>query len=204
MIPVPNPIPEPGSFDDRCRSRGNDWLRRNPGAPAERFPGYWREFQPQLAAGFSCLCGWSAMHIGHDGAVDHYHSRSGPNGRRLAYEWSNYRYISTTVNSSKQALDSEVLDPFEVREGWFAVRLPSFQLVRTDRVPAGLRAKADYTIERLNLDRGPKFIANRGHWYCQHQKYGLPLDRLREYAPLVAAAVERWTDSGRILPECEF
>lgn len=202
MIAVPNPIPEPSDFAKNCRTKGNAWLKANTTASSDKFPGYWREFQPELAEGFSCRCGWSAMHIGLDGAVDHYHSRSGPKGRRLAYEWSNYRYISTTVNSSKQALDSEVLDPFEVQDGWFEVRMPSFQLVRTDRVPSALRKKADYTIERLKLDQGTKFIANRIYWYREHRRKGLPLDRLREYAPLVADAIGRWVASGRLLPDC--
>lgn len=202
MIPVANPIPEPAGFDKNCRKKGREWLERNPDASSHRFPGYWRDFQPQLATGFVYRCGWSATHIGTDGAVDHYHSRSGPNGRQLAYEWLNFRYISTTVNSSKQALDAEVLDPFEVRAGWFEVRLPSFQLVRTDQVPANLRAKADFTIKRLKLVSGSKFIANRKYWYQQHRREGLPLDRLREYAPLVATAIDRWTASGRQLPEC--
>lgn len=202
MIPVSNPIKEPTGFDKHCRKKGKDWLKKNPTAPSTKFPGYWRDFQPQLAAGFTYRCGWSAMHIGTDGAVDHYHSRSGPKGRKLAYEWSNYRYISTTVNSSKQALDAEVLDPFDVQYGWFEVRLPSFQLVRTSRVPVRLRDKADYTINRLKLVNGSKFIANRKYWYQQHRLNGLPLENLHEYAPLVATAVERWVATGRRLPAC--
>jgi hypothetical protein len=202
MIPVANPIMEPPNFDRNCRKKGNEWLKKNPTAPSDKFPGHWREFQSELAAGFTYRCGWSAMHIGTDGAVDHYQSRSGPHGRNLAYEWSNYRYISTTVNSSKQALDSEVLDPFEIEDGWFEVRLPSFQLVRTDRVPAALRKKADYTIERLKLDNGTKFINNRREWYRDYRAEGLPMKHLKKYAPLVADAVERWRSTGRPLPDC--
>ncbi len=202
MIPVVNPISEPAGFDRNCRKKSWDWLRKNETAPSRKFPGYWREFQPDLATGFAYRCGWSGMHIGIDGAVDHFHSRSGLRGRELAYEWSNYRFISTTINSSKQALEAELLDPIEVQNGWFEVRLPSFQLIRTNKVPASLRAKADFTIERLKLINGSKFIANRRYWYQQHRREGLRLDRLREYAPLVAAAIERWTASGRVLPDC--
>jgi hypothetical protein len=202
MIPVANPIPEPDDFDQTCRKKGKEWLSKNPESPSHKFPGYWREFQDSLADGFTYRCGWSAMHIGTDGAVDHFHSRSGPRGRELAYEWSNYRYISTTINSSKQALDAEVLDPFEVQSGWFEVRLPSFQLIRTDQVPKALREKADYTIKRLKLVNGSKFIKNRKYWYQEYRRQGLPLDRLREYAPLVAEAIDRWVATGRPLPDC--
>lgn len=202
MIPVPNPIQEPKDFNKTCRKRGRKWLHEHPDAKPDQFPGYWRDFQPDLARAFQLRCGWTAMHIGTDGAVDHFQSRSGPNGRNLAYEWCNYRYISTTVNSSKQALDAEVLDPFEVESGWFEVLLPSFILVRTEKVPVDLRAKADFTISRLKLDTGEKFIANRREWYRDHVNEGLPISNLRKYAPLIAEAIEAWQNSGRQLPEC--
>lgn len=203
MIPVPNPIPEPAAFDARCRIPGNRWLAEHPTAKANQFPGHWQRFQLNLAQAFTYRCGWSAMYIGTDGAVDHFLSRENDRERTSVYEWSNYRYISTTVNSSKQALDQAVLDPFEVQHGWFEVRLPAFMLICTELVPATYREKADFTIQRLKLDVGSKFIANRRQWYCNYLCSNLPMTNLREYAPLMAAAIETWQSSGRPLPACE-
>ena len=199
MIPVPNPLPEPDKFDTRCRVRGIKWLKNHPNEPVSKVPSHWREFQPDLAEGFSYRCGWTAMHIGTDGAVDHYLSKN--NFRDQIYEWSNYRYSSTTVNSSKQAIDQEVLDPFEVETGWFEVRIPSLELVVTDLVPKVLLDKAEFTIGRLNLGRGEKVIANRRQWYRDYCDSDLSLERLERYAPLVAGAIRKWLDSGRELPK---
>ncbi len=108
MIPVRRP-PKPRDFNRDCRTPGNQWLAANPGSNA--FPDYWTKFQPDLEKAFACRCGWWAVRIA-DGEVDHYLSKK--NHRRLAYEWSNYRYIAGSVNSSKGNHDDALLDPFEV------------------------------------------------------------------------------------------
>jgi hypothetical protein len=65
------------------------------------------------------------------GTVDHYLCCK--NYRHLAYEWSDYRFAFSWINSSKGTLDSQVLDPFEVEDGWFEIVLPSLELILTDR-----------------------------------------------------------------------
>jgi hypothetical protein len=146
MIPVAHPIRKPRNFARDCETPGNAWLAANP--VSNRFPALWRKYQPQLAAGFHDRCGWWAMRIA-DGAVDHYLSKKFHRDR--AYDWNNYRYISTSVNSSKGNLDDKVLDPFEIQPGWFEVQLPSMLLKRTSSVPPAFQAKADFTIKKLRL-----------------------------------------------------
>ena len=133
MIRVHHPISKPASFDQRRGVPGLNWLQQNPAS--QKMPAYWTMFQPELADGFYHRCGWWAMWIA-DGAVDHFLSRK--HHRHLAYSWDNYRYIAGTVNSSKKALDDQVLDPFEIQDGWFEVLLPSMQLVTTPALPAGV------------------------------------------------------------------
>lgn len=183
-------IRKPGKFKDDCETPGNNWLAANPAS--KEFPDHWRKFQPQLAEGFHDRCGWWAMRIA-DGAVDHYLSKK--NHRHLAYDWSNYRYVSTSVNSSKRNLDDQVLDPFEIQPGWFEVQLPSMLLRRTDSVPPALRAKADFTLKTLRLVNGFKVRRNRRRWYEDHKDRGLPLANLADYAPLVADAVTQWINT---------
>lgn len=185
MIPVAHPIRKPRNFTRDCETPGNAWVQANPGS--DKFPSLWRKFQPQLATGFHDRCGWWAMRIA-DGAVDHFLSKRVH--RHLAYDWSNYRYISPTVNSSKRNLDDKVLDPFEIQPGWFEVQLPSMLLRRTAAVPAALHAKADFTIKKLLNSR--KARRNRRRWYEDHKLRGLPLPNLEQYAPLVADAVKKW------------
>lgn len=83
------------------------------------------------------------------GTVDHFLSHD--NYRSLAYEWSNLRFASAWINSTKGTLDDQVLDPFVLKEDWFEILLPSLQLVLTDKVPLQQRQKAQFTLERLRL-----------------------------------------------------
>lgn len=197
MIPIPNPIPEPTGFDVQCRQPGNQWLRDNASNTAG-FPRHWSRFEADLERAFSNRCGWWAMWI-NSGTTDHFFSTAKPNNRHLIYEWNNYRFAASTLNSSKQDLDDRILDPFEVQAGWFEVLLPSMQLVRTDAVPDHLRAKADFTIDRLRLVKGRKVRMNRLHWY-ETFKRNRDLTGLRDHAPLVAAAVEKCLTDNRPLP----
>jgi hypothetical protein len=194
MIPV-SPSREPGDFDRDCRAPGNLWLAANPGV--RNLPAFWTRFQPRLESGFSRRCGWWAVRIV-DGAVDHFLSKK--NHRHLAYERSNYRYIAASVNSSKRDHDAAVLDPFEVRAGWFEVILPSMQLVRTALVPARLKVKADFSIQQLKLTNGHKIRAIRKRYYEDCKTGKLTETGLADYAPLVAAAVRRWRRTEKSLP----
>lgn len=195
MIPVANPITEPAKFDVECRQKGSSWLALNP--TSDKFPNHWRQFQPELAEGFKDRCGWWAMRIA-DGHVDHFLSKN--KRRNLAYEWGNYRYIAGTVNSSKKTLDDQILDPFEVQDGWFEVLLPSMQLVTTADLPAALLPKAKLTIEKLHLDNGRKVRRNRQRWYEDYKAQKITFAGLQDFAPLVAKAVAKWLPTSQPLP----
>ncbi len=120
MIPF-KPLPEPSDFDDKVRVPGNAWLLKNP----EQKKGtrdYWSPFKSILADGFNNLCAYSVMYEP-VGTVDHFLSRE--NYRNLAYEWSNLRFASAWINSTKGTLDDQVLDPFDLAEDWFEILLPS-------------------------------------------------------------------------------
>ena len=74
---------------------------------------------------------------------------------------------------------------------WFEIILPSLQLRITDQVPAQLRPKAEYTLERLHLQDDERVIRQRREWYRMYQEGELTLDGLFRKAPLIAAAVEK-------------
>ena len=194
MIPVHNPIRKPAPFDQRCGIPGSTWLVANP--TSKKMPAYWTRFQPELADGFFNRCGWWAMWIA-DGPVDHFLSRN--NHRHLAYCWDNYRYIAGTVNSSKKDLDDQVLDPFEIQDGWFEVLLPSMQLVPTPALPPSLAAKAAFTLKKLHLQNGAKVRRCRLKWYEAYKAGHLSMAGLEDFAPLVATAVEKW-QTASLLP----
>ena len=185
MIPV-RKVQEPGKFSAKVRTPGNRWLAQNPN-PRKRPPAYWSKIIPELESGFKKLCGYSAMWVPADGTVDHYLSVK--NRRDLAYEWSNYRFASAMLNSSKASADNQVLDPYQVGEGWFEILLPSLIMQTTSAVPAKLRKKADYTLDRLKLRSGVRVIRWRQSWYESYKSGEMSLSMLRKVAPLIATAV---------------
>lgn len=186
MIRAPR-LPEPRDFDVKVRRPGAQWLAANPGAKRPR--ALWTPYTSVLADGYGGLCGYAAMLDPTGGTVDHYLSFA--HNRGLAYEWSNYRFASATMNSKKRAQDARVLDPEEVRHGWFEILLPSLQMRTTDRIPTRLRAKAEHTLRRLGLADGERVIRWRRSWFELYQRGNLSIEGLRAVAPLIAEAVER-------------
>ena len=186
---------EPETFDVRCRQAGAGWLDTHP-RPADlgtwRPNKYWTQFLPQLRAAFHERCAYLGMWIA-SGTVDHFESWAGAGGVAKAYEWSNYRYADSAVNSArKPAWDGMLLDPFEVGDGWFEVELPSCLLrIVEHRVPPEVLPRVRFTIDKLGLGHREDVVALRREWLRLHEEEGLSLEGLRGKAPLVASAVER-------------
>lgn len=100
----------------------------------------------------------------------------------------------------KQTLRSDqMLDPFEIGDGWFEIILPSLQLRVSSTVPAPLKAIAEFVVKRLHLRDDERVIRQRRAWYELYEAGKLNLKGLHDMAPLIAAAVERQqsdTDAG--------
>ncbi|AFZ25317.1 hypothetical protein Cylst_3152 [Cylindrospermum stagnale PCC 7417] len=182
-----NPPPEPPDFDAKARQLGNSWLAKNPDTK-KRPKEYWSVFKSYLADGFGNLCGYSAMYEP-VGTVDHFLSCE--NYRHLTYEWSNYRFASAWINSSKGTLDDKVCDPFQVGDDWFEILLPSLQLVLTDAVPAEEHQKAEFTLQRLHLRDDERVIRQRQAWYQMYLDGEITLIGLEKKAPLIARAIRK-------------
>jgi len=195
---------EPPSFDDNVRQKGLSWIRNTPDASQRKRPqNYWRHCLTDLRHAFQNICPYAAMRIDAKGTVDHFESwaRTKATNPGLAYEWSNYRFCSSAMNSLKNKFDEDVLDPFEVQNGWFRVTLPDMQLILTDQVPPAQRALAERTIERLQLRDGEDLIEFRLEWYNQYKAGGEPiLEMMESWAPLVATAIREKLEVGEPLP----
>ena len=185
MIRIEPPA-EPERFDRVCRKPGNRWLDEHPtGDPPAKF---WRPFVLDLCRGFRKRCSYTAM-WDLNGTIDHFLSRA--NHRHLSYEWSNFRYVTGWINSSKQALDERVLDPFQVRDEWFELVLPSLIMRMTRCVPARIRPLAEFTLKRLRLDDGDNVYRNRRAYYDGFQEKGYGFAWLEDCAPMLATAIRR-------------
>lgn len=120
-------------YEARVLEPGRRWLEANPPVPAKarepapkqkRLPALWREVCEELADAFHDRCAYSAMWLSHPGEVDHFVSID--EDRSRAYDWDNFRYCAGWINSSKQSLrSSQLLDPLEIEDDWFELRLPS-------------------------------------------------------------------------------
>jgi hypothetical protein len=181
-----DPVPEPPDFDVEARQRGNAWLREHPDAKRPR--DFWSPFKRHLAEGFRQLCGYSVMYEP-VGTIDHF--LSWQQHPEQAYEWSNFRFVSGWINSSKQGIDDRVLDPFLVENGWFKILLPSLQLVMTDAIPAEEGARAEFTLRRLHLRDDERIIRQRQVWYQSYLDGKVTLEGLEQFAPLIAHAVQQ-------------
>jgi hypothetical protein len=191
-------VPEPHTFAQDCRDPGVAWLASVTPANEARPKDLWSPFRLDLQAGFGFLCGYYAMQLS-EGQVDHFISWDGCKctNPELAYEWSNYRFISGSLNSTKGTLDDKLLDPFEIKEGWFEIDIPSLILSTTDVLPPSLLDKATFTLDKLGLAQDRKALALRWWWYELHRNKDLSLTGLRKVAPLLACAVEKWIDQGK-------
>lgn len=192
MIRVSNTVllVEPAGFDAQCRKKGQAWLLKYPKATrkAKRPKDFWSPFRPALAGAFSDLCAYGAMYEP-NGTVDHFTPVDADES--LAYEWTNYRYVTGWINSSKNK-GTEVLDAFQVEDGWFEVLLPSLQLVAVKaHIPAQYHTLVDRTLKNLHLCDDERILRQRRAWLQMYEEGKLTIEGLRDMAPLIAAAVDK-------------
>jgi len=195
VIPV-SPRSEPPDFDQKVRAKGKRFLK-NAATPVQ-WDGheYWRAALGDLREGYDSICAylvhWIPPGTGF-ATVDHFVPRSVR--RDLAYEWSNYRLACGAINSKKREYQ-DVVDPFSVEDGWFALDFPSLQVrcgVASDRP---LRMGIEATINRLDLNC-ESFVQERWHWleeFCRNQD----MDSLRRHAPFIAHELVRQKLEGGI------
>ncbi len=132
------------------------------------------------------------------GQVDHYLSKHHPDPARrkkqrpLAYEWQNLRYADGEVNNRKRNRDAEILDPYEVRAGWFQLN-NALELEVTAACPASKAARARFTNSHLGLDKGRAVMRLREHILANYRAEldgGMDADAAMEVlerdAPLIA------------------
>ena len=151
------PAVEPAQFDEQVRQPGLALIARlaeeagsKDAIPPCRFKPYWRCALDNLLASYSRTCAYLSLHIPRAAgtpSVDHMVAKSKAWDR--VYEWRNYRLACLLMNARKGVAD--VLDPFEVGDGWFALELVEFQVVPGHGLPAGVHARVVETIATLRL-----------------------------------------------------
>jgi hypothetical protein len=136
------------------------------------------------------VCAYSSLHIPRGtGALSVDHLLPKSKRRELAYEWSNYRLACSRMNARKNAFE-DVLDPFEVRDEWFALELSTLQVVPGEGLPEPLRTQVQQTIDRLDLN-DEEFIVARTAYHSDWRTGVTNLAFLRKHCPFLAKELLR-------------
>lgn len=210
MIRV-EPAREPPSFHENVRLRGLDAIaelcgeaasRARPGPrrariadtreaiPADAYPPFWRDALDDMLAGYHRICAYSCLYIEHvtgGATVDHMLPRS--THWRHVYEWNNYRLACALMNSRK-ADAADVLDPFEVEEGWFAMELDDCQVIPGAGLDRAVAARVEAAISRLRLNDEDCSRARR-EYVDAYLDGDISLRRLTQRAPFIARELRR-------------
>ena len=195
MIPV-TPKPEPEDFDTQVRQKGLRWLEKHhidikdPLPSGTELPPYWRACLDELYHNYDGVCAYLAVffeRITGTGHVEHFCPKSlRPD---LAYEWRNYRLACSAINSRKRDF-TDILDPFEIEDGWFYLELVSGHIFPNPQLPASLQQKIQASIDRLKLDSPAhnEMRAKHYQFYCEGE---VTEGFLKKYSPFV------WTEAAR-------
>ena len=93
------------------------------------------------------------------------------------------------MNSRKGAVAS-VLDPFDVEDGWFALELIGFQVMRGEGLADETVAAVEGTIERLRLN-DVTCCDTRAEFATSYWQGDISLNYLARHAPFVAVELRR-------------
>jgi hypothetical protein len=95
------------------------------------------------------------------------------------------------MNSRKREFE-DVLDPFEVLDGWFHLQLTSMKLFPNPDLAPDIKESIQATINRLKLNN-PDCLEARSNYYNEYiaEDDPLPFRLLQKWSPFVAMEVER-------------
>lgn len=191
MIHV-EPQPEPPDFDQRVRQPGREALARSP----RRLPPHWRRCLGQLWETYDGICAYLAVRIP-PGTGSRTVEHLAPRKKRpdLAYEWSNFRLVCSLMNARKGTFE-DVLDPFEVEDSWFILKLSSLEVLPNPDLPFPLQETVQRTIDRLRLNDAECLKARAEHYdaYLKHLRdtlLGISFRQLQRWNPFVAKELLR-------------
>ena len=142
---------EPKDFDKKVRQKGKAYLQTlAPGRkPKWSSHAYWKNVKRDLWVANDGICAYLCRRVAlADAEIDHFQPKS--RHPECAYEWSNFRLCSPSINKKKG--NRTVLDPFEVREGSFRLVLLTGKIRLSCNGDVVYERLCRDTIKRLGLD----------------------------------------------------
>ena len=189
MIPVQAKAEYP-EFDRQVRQRGHNFLRRSPNPNSAEFRkhSYWSAALENLFVAYDRMCAYTTRELVKTGSVDHFRPKS--KYPYLAYEWDNYRLARQAINTRKGDSE-EVVDPFEVREGWFTLELPSCLIKPGTGLAKDTRKAVNATINVLGLNQDEKLVEERCRLLVSLADGHITLEYLDRHYPFLSLEVNR-------------
>ena len=195
MIPV-KPQIEPADFDDKVRKPGNAWLQAHPDVEdSSKYKNFWTACLGEMANLYGHTCAYLAIYFdsvyGAD-SVDHFIPKSDPiNGKKLAYEWSNYRFCCLGENRKKRT-KVPPLDPFDplMKQDSFFINFADGSIYPNPGYDETYKQKCWDTIDALQLDR-PECRKMRKRHFKKYADNKVTLDDLKEDSPFVYQEIVR-------------
>jgi hypothetical protein len=98
--------------------------------------------------------------------------------------------------NARKGVFEDVLDPFEVEDGWFTLELSSLEVLPNPDLAAPLREAVERTIDRLRLNDAQCIKARAEHYdaYLENSRdplSGISFRQLRRWNPFVAKELLR-------------
>lgn len=191
MIPVKLQL-EPKDFDRKIRNKGAQFLRDKEISSSRDWKNreYWQEALPDMRESYKHVCSYCAQWIPHGTgrhSIDHFIPKT--EQPELAYEWTNFRYVSARFNSRKGTRD--ILDPFELQVDSFFINFTSFFIHPNTNLSVVRLEKAKKTIEYLKLNSDDNLVNERKEYFLLYRNNDISFNHLLTRAPFIAYEVER-------------
>ncbi len=189
MIPV-RKEPEPADFHENVRLKGEAFLAKVPAPKSNQWKhkAFWTYCLPDLYRIYKGVCAYSAVWMAPGvKTVDHFKSKNAHPEK--AYEWDNFRLASSDMNRNKGTCP-DILDPFEIQEGWFTLDFPSLLVKPGKNLPVSLVKAIQTTINRLQLNKEDNLM-HRQDWLENYLQGAYGLEYLREKAPFIHLELKR-------------
>jgi hypothetical protein len=192
MMPV-KIFPEPPEFDRSIRQKGLRFLAATPRPSAAEWGkhSYWQDILPEISVLYDRICNYCATWIPHSTgqhAIDHFLDKS--RHPDLAYDWSNYRYVSIRFNSRKGI--RTILDPTRLASQAFTLNFTNFFLeVSPSLTNADLVRLAEDTIRFLKFNADDELVNERMAYYLDYRRSEISFDYLQKNAPFIAHEIDR-------------
>ena len=182
--------PEYPAFDRQVRQRGQNFLNSEPNPTSAQFRrhNYWAAALDELHAAYDRLCAYTTRELVQTGSVDHFKPKS--KFPHLAYEWDNFRLARQAINSRKGESE-EVIDPFEVCDGWFTLEFPSCLVKPGQGIAREVRVAVNATINVLGLNRDERLVEERCRLLVNLADGNITLNYLKTHYPFLSSEVCR-------------